>query len=189
MTTITVTSATPTHSWKPQVLRATFATITVAVISAPVRNNSSRFVYRGRSSVMLSSAAAPRRPSRVISSSRAGETMVIAASAAASSPAIGTSAAATTSNSTSMLSTVGISPVRSTGQPGSMIAPGVEQFVLQPEHLPLLGGFGVVVAEQVQAAVHGEQVQLVVEGMTGLRRLRGGHGRAQHHITQQRRTR
>src|SRR6478609_3201770 len=169
MTTMTATNATPTHSWKPQVLSATFATMTVAVISDPVRNSSNRFVYRGRSSVMLSSAAAPPRPSRVISSNRAGETIVIAASAAASRPAIGTSAAATTSNSTSVLDTVGSAPSarrevavvawlppvigepdrvqhgrvdrgqpRPPGKPGAVVAPGVQQLVLQPEHLPLL---------------------------------------------------
>ena len=41
---MTATSATPTQNWKPQVLSATLATITVAVISAPVRSNSSRLV-------------------------------------------------------------------------------------------------------------------------------------------------
>src|SRR6478735_10062994 len=193
---MTATSSTPTQNWKPQVLSATLATITVAVISAPVRSNSSKLVYLGRSSVMMCSACAPRRPSRAISSSRAGETIVMAASAAASRPAIGTSAAATTSNSTSMLSTVGSAPSaridagcglpgvaeshrvedggidlgqpRASRQGGPMITPGVQQFVLQPEHLPLLGRLCVVVPEQVQTAVDGQQMEFVIQAVPGL---------------------
>ena len=45
--------------------------------------------------------------------------------------------------------------------------PALEQLLLQPEHLPLLLGLRVVVAEQVQDAVGGEQLQLVVDGVAG----------------------
>src|SRR6185312_11617944 len=105
---------------------------------------------------MTNSATAPRRPSRSSSSTLAGDTMVIAASAAAHSPASGISAAARTSRTMSRESTAA-SP-----RPARRVPPAVEQLVLQPEHLPLLGWFGVVVAEQVEHTVHGQQVQLVV---------------------------
>src|SRR6185312_8571839 len=153
MTTTTIA----THGWKPQVDSATAATSTVAVSSAPVRNNSSRLVYRGRSRVMANSAAAPRLPSRSSSSTRAGDTMVIAASAAAHSPASGISVAARTNRTMSSESTIA-SP-----RPAGRVTPAVEQFVLQPEHLAFVGGFRVVVTQEVQHAVHGEQVQLVVQ--------------------------
>ena len=42
-----------------------------------------------------------------------------------------------------------------------------QQVVLQPEHDPMVVGVGVVVAEQVQDAVHGEQLDLGVLAVAG----------------------
>jgi hypothetical protein len=50
----------------------------------------------------------------------------------------------------------------------------------------VLVGLAVVVAEQVQHAVGGEQVQLVGGGVTGLLRLPLGHLRAQHDVAEHR---
>ncbi|OLT04198.1 hypothetical protein BJF90_23955 [Pseudonocardia sp. CNS-004] len=63
-----------------------------------------------------------------------------------------------------------------------------EQLGLQAEHLPLLLGLGVVVAEQVQHAVHGEQVHLVGERVARLAGLRPGELRAEHDVAEQCRT-
>src|SRR6478609_1062787 len=177
---MTITTTIATQGWNPHVDRATAATSTVAVSSAPVRRSSRRLVYRGRSLVISSSAAAPRRPSRSSSSTRAGDTMVIAASAAAHNPASGINAAARTSRTMSRESMVA-SP-----RPAGRVAPAFEQFVLQPEHLPLLGGFGVVVAQQVEHAVHGQQVKFGVERVPGLAGLVRRDRRAQDHIAEQR---
>ena len=47
--------------------------------------------------------------------------------------------------------------------------PLLEQLALQGEHLLLLVGLGVVVAEQVQHTVHGQQGELVAQRVAGLR--------------------
>ena len=75
---------------------------------------------------------------------------------------------------------------------GPEAAPGcifqAQQLGLQPEHLALLVGLGVVVAEQVQDAVGAQQVQLGLGGVPGLDRLLGGDLRAQHDVAEQRRS-
>ena len=71
---------------------------------------------------------------------------------------------------------------------GRLVPGGVEvgeDAPLQREHLAFLGGFGVVVTEQVQHAVHGEQVQLVEQAVPGLLGLVAGERRAQHDVTEQ----
>ena len=55
---------------------------------------------------------------------------------------------------------------------------------LQGEHLLLLVGLGVVVAEQVQHPVHGQQRELVPERMSGRLSLFGGELRAQHDVAE-----
>ncbi len=174
-------------------LSATSATITVAVISAPTRSSSSRLVYRGRSSVIVQQrcGAAAAVAVELLDPGRRdhGDRRVARPrTARRSAPARPRRA----SSSTSMLSMARVSPARSIrvaagagiGSPRPTVsstaastaasrarrsparpflAPGVQQLVLQPEHLPLLGGLGVVVAEQVQHAVHGQQVQFVVQ--------------------------
>src|SRR6185503_10323713 len=150
------------------------------------------------------SRAARRSPPRSISSTLARDTRTSAASMPASTPASGTSSAATTIRATSV-ALISHSPhgpglvprpaaPRSSAGPRARSSrlragpPGLEQLRLQGEHLPLLLRLGVVVAEQVQHPVHGEQLQLRGE------RVAGGPGaaarvfRAEHDVTEQRRT-
>ena len=61
---------------------------------------------------------------------------------------------------------------------------GQQQLALQLEHLPLLLGLGVVVAEQVQDAVRREQQQLLLGGVAGLGGLPGRDARAEHDVAE-----
>lgn len=67
--------------------------------------------------------------------------------------------------------------------------PLLEQPVLQGEHLPLFVGFAVVVAEQMQHTVDGEQRQFVPEAVACRGGLFGGELRAQHDVAQHGRAR
>ena len=49
----------------------------------------------------------------------------------------------------------------------------------------MLGGFGVVVTEQMQDAVHGQELEFLLSGMPRLAGLGGGHLRAEHDIAEQ----
>src|SRR4051794_1540818 len=100
--------------------------------------------YGAGSASIVTSRLAPAWPSACSSSARARENDVSAASAAEKRPARTTSAAART-----MI--IG-------GQRSSTTSPRGEQLVLQAEHLRVLLGLGVVVAEQVQDPVHGQQL-------------------------------
>ena len=63
--------------------------------------------------------------------------------------------------------------------------PGGEQPVLEPEHVRALLRLRVVVAEQVQDAVHGEQFQLVLGAVPRTAGLHRRNLRAEHHVTEQ----
>ena len=63
-------------------------------------------------------------------------------------------------------------------------SPGGEQLVLEAEHLLVLLGLGVVVAEQVQDAVHGQQLDLGLGAVAGGRALLLGDRRAQHQVAE-----
>jgi hypothetical protein len=63
--------------------------------------------------------------------------------------------------------------------------PGAEQPVLEPEHVRAFPRLRVVVAEQVQDAVHREQLQLVLGAVPRTARLHRRDLRAQHHVTEQ----
>src|SRR5690348_11066457 len=157
---------------------------TVAAVSAASRSSRSRLTWRGRSATTLDSARAPGRPARTSDSTRARDTVFRAASAAANTPASGTSTTAMTISGvitgpgSAVLGRLGQpdraqhrrvrAPLRGPGR-GHLPAgaPLAQQPVLQAEHLALLVGLGVVVAEQVQHAVHGQQVQLVGQPVAG----------------------
>ena len=68
---------------------------------------------------------------------------------------------------------------------GAAGPPRAQQPVLQAEHLGALVGLRVVVAEQVQDAVHGEQFQLVLGAVAGVAGLNRRDLRAQHHVPEQ----
>src|SRR6187455_2374599 len=189
------------------VIKRASATVssTVAAVSATSRSRRSRLTCRGRSARTAASARAPARPSRTRDSTRARDTEFSAASAAADSPASGTSSAAMTiravgfTGSSDRRSGV-VEPdgaeqsrvVATLGLPRGGLVPGGlplrEQRVLQAEHLAFLLGLAVVVPEQVQHAVHGEQRQLVPEAVACLAGLGGGERRTEHDVAEQRRT-
>ena len=63
-------------------------------------------------------------------------------------------------------------------------SPCFEQAALDVPHLRLLGGFGVVVPEEVKDAVHRQQLELGPRPVAGLRALRGRDGRAERDVTE-----
>src|SRR5581483_11732222 len=71
--------------------------------------------------------------------------------------------------------------------PARLRLPARKKPGLQSEHLALLVGLGMVVPEQVQYAVHGQQVQLVGCRVAGRHRLGGGDLRGEHDVAEQRR--
>src|SRR3954452_17524038 len=189
----------PAHTGVITWTRATVSR-TVATASAVSRSRSSRLTCRGRSATTLFSARAPGRPARTSDSTRARETELSAASAAAKTPASGTSRTAMTISGVITAGGSGVLEADGAqyrgvaaplGLPGrGLLAPGAplpEQLVLQAEHLPLLVGLGVVVAQQVQHTVHGQQVQLVGQRVAGRAGLSPGELRAQHDVAEQRR--
>src|SRR3954454_22359349 len=100
--------------------------------------------YGAGSASIVTSRFEPAWPSACSSSARARENDVSAASAAEKRPASTTRAAARTT----IIGSRG-------GQRPSTASPRGEQLVLQAEHLRVILGLGVVVAEQVQDPVHG----------------------------------
>src|SRR5438034_1431155 len=153
------------------------ATSVVALSSQRSRSRSSRFRYFATSDATACSAPAPRTPSRAISSARAADTRDSAESVIANSPARTVSAAAQTSSMAALRS----------GRPARLRLPPGQQPFLEPEHLALLLRFGVVVPEQVQYPVDGEQVQFVGGGVAGGGRLLRRHARREHDVAEQRR--
>src|SRR5690348_17291646 len=125
---------------------------------------------------MRSSDFAPGRPSSSTSWARTRDMRQIAASAAVSR------------NATAMLrSAASTRRVIAAPSGGAATAPREErqqQLALELEHLALLLGFGVVVAEQVQDAVRGEEQQLLLGGVAGVGRLLRRHRRAQHDVAE-----
>src|SRR3954454_9422056 len=173
---------------------------TVAAVSKSSRSSRSRLTWRGRSATTAASARAPPRPSRTSVSTRARDTELSAASAAANTPASGISRTARTIRATGFIYRVGSGLFEPDGaeQAGVVAALGLagggraggrlplrEQAVLQAEHLTLLLGLAVVVAQQMQDAVDGEQVQLVGEAVARLARLRRGERRAEDDVAEQ----
>ena len=71
------------------------------------------------------------------------------------------------------------------GRAGPQCPPRREQPVLQAEHRGVLVRVGVVVAEQVQDAVHGAAARARPRRVTGLAGLLRGHRRAEHHVAEQ----
>ena len=147
----------------------TTVTITVAASSQPSRSNSSRFTCRGRSASSAINCPAPARPCRCNASTRARDTVPSAASTPANAPAANTNTTASTSKPAELPITPAASgcrlgPVRvlQAHRPEELrvrlalrrLALGLrrrgaevaQDAVLQREHLPLLGGLGVVVA-------------------------------------------
>src|SRR5690606_18189411 len=61
---------------------------------------------------------------------------------------------------------------------------GEQQLALQREHLLLLLGLGVVIAEEVEDAVRREEEQLLGGAVAGGLGLRGGDLGAQHDVTE-----
>src|SRR5256886_6935618 len=151
------------------------ATSVVALSSQSRRRRSRRLRCRTTSAATACSAPAPRTPSRAISVARAGDTRDSAESVIANSPARTVNPAAHRSSMASAGS----------GRPARLRLPPGEQPRLQPEHLLLLLRLGVVISEQVQYPVHGEQVQLVGGGVAGGDGLRGGHPPRQYDVAGQ----
>src|SRR5690349_15549844 len=120
--------------------------MTIAEISHRSRSRIAVLRKGAGSASIETSRRAPVCPSACSSSARALENEVSAASAAEKRPASTTRAAARTMITGSA--------------PGSALSPRGKQLVLEPEHLGVLLRLGVVVAEQVQDPVHGEQLEL-----------------------------
>src|SRR4051812_41889342 len=146
-----------------------------------MRSRSSRATCRARSARTSSRPAARLTPSRRSSSTRALDTLCRAASMAAKTPASGTRQIAITS---SVIAPEVIGPYSSSARlAGRRLAghglargrsPAVEELLLETEHLLLLVGLHVVVPEQVQHAMGGQQHQFVVHGMAGCTGLTDG---------------
>ena len=167
---------------------------TAARVSQTIRSRSSSATCRARSATTSSRASARLTPSRRISSTRALDTRCRAASIAANAPATGTSAIATTSRviEPPLIGSGSSGGVPGRGRAGHGLArrgpPALEELLLEAEHLLLLLGLHVVVAEQVQDAVGGQQHQLVVHRVAGGARLPDGDRRAEDDVAEQRRT-
>src|SRR3954454_2124659 len=153
----------------------TTVTRTIAAISQSIRRNSAVLRDRGGSSTISSRRPEPEWPSVAISSARALENEERAASALLNSPATSERTPASTSSQMSRMLI---------GSSRPAVPPLLEQPGLQVEHLLVLVGLGVVVAEQVQDPVHREQLDLVLGGMPGLRRLPLGDRHTQHQVAE-----
>src|SRR2546423_14539163 len=167
------------------------ATTTVAAVSQATRSSSTRFSTRAGSSTSSLSRAAFGTPASTSSAARTRETRDSAASAQAETPATRTSAttARISQNSRALIRRAFrrecpafVYDCSSSAGPG---LPSSQQLLLPPEHLRLLVRLGVVVAEQVQDPVRGEQPQLVGGGVTGVLGLLHRHLRAQHDVPEQ----
>src|SRR6478609_8107051 len=156
---------------------------TTADVSVSRRSTSTALRLWAASSSTRSSRTAPGRCSWASSSARAREKDESAASTVVST------AASTTSATTSRIRP-GLCPLISGSRPigrdpvGLVGDPFAQELVLEAEHLLVLVGLGMVVAEQVQDAVHGEQVELGSGGVAGGLRLLLRDGRAQHQVAE-----
>src|SRR5215207_8870681 len=159
----------------PQVSTATRATSVVAVSSHSSRSSNRSATWCGTLRATACSVLAPRTPSRTISVALASDTWLSAASVIAKTPASTTRPPAVTRSAGSFM------------RESDLGSPGLQQATLQAEHLPLLLGLGVVVPEQMQDAMDGEQVQLVLGPVPGGAGLPLGHHRAEHHVAEERR--
>src|SRR5258708_8169376 len=154
--------------------------------------SSSTATYFGTSASTACSGAAVWLPDLASSFAPARETRSSAVSALAHNPANSASAAAARiSQPIACLSWRAGSPGRtavcgpggSAAVPAALGPPGRQQPVLQAEHGSMLLGLGMVIPEQVQDALCGEQVDFVVNGMLGAPGSRGGNLRAVPHIS------
>src|SRR5689334_13014814 len=125
----------------------------VADSSQMVRSRSSRFSERGGSARTCWRRTAPPRPSRTSSSTRTRDTRESATSRQART-------AATSTNRTAKISGRTL-PANTSGARPAPLVPRRQQLALQAEHLGVLLGVAVVVAEQVQHTVRAEQLELV----------------------------
>src|SRR5690606_22338548 len=166
---------------RPKVSTATNATRVVATSSHASRSNNSRLMWRGRSAATACSAAAPQTPSWARAPARAAETVPIAASAIATPPASTTRPAAHNSRARSGNPPVAAGSIST----GPRQPPALQQAALQPEHLAFLLRLGVVIAEQMQDTVHGQQFQLLEGSVAGHGRLPSRHLRTQHDVAQE----
>src|SRR5712664_701371 len=190
----------------PAQCSSTAATSNVAPISAMTLASSSTAMYFGTSASTACSGAGVWLPDVASSFAPARETLSSAVSALAHNPANSASAAAARiSQPIACLSWRAGSPGRpghsgrapvfgrtavsgsggSAAVPAALGPPGRQQPVLQAEHGSMLLGVGMVIPEQVQDAVGGEQVDFVRNGMLGPPGSRGGNLRADHYIPQQ----
>src|SRR5919202_6564912 len=154
-----------------------------------MRSSRSSETCRARSPTTAARVAARGVPSRRISWTRAFDTRCRAASIAPKTPASGTRQTAITRAVTApeLIGTGSPGP----GLPGDRLpgcgAPALDQLLLEAEHLLLLLRLHVVVTEQVQDAVGGEQDELVVHRVPGGAGLPDGDRRAQDDVAEQRR--
>ena len=163
-------------------------TSTAATISQAIRSSSSSATCRARSWTTSSRASARLTPSRRISSTRAFDTRWSAASMAAKTPASGIRQIATTSRVIAPELIGGPTPGSRRGAGHRFTGrgtPALDQLLLETEHLLLLVRLHVVVAEEVQDAVRGQQHQFVVHGVAGGAGLADGDGGAEHDVTEQ----
>src|SRR3954447_548147 len=165
--TATVTRTASRSSWKSRSI--TSVTMTIAVISQSIRRNRAVFKNRDGSAVMSSSRREPLRPSATSSSARTFDMEASAASTLEKNPATTTRTAAATRRTVSP----GLIDCSFGTGPGEDPLPLRQQPRLQPEHLRVLLGLAVVVAEQVQDPVDGQQVDLVGLGVAGLSLVAG----------------
>src|SRR5690242_3180305 len=159
-----------TRSMAPSVMR------TAVVDSATTRRNAVTDRYAALSATMRDSALAPGRRSSSSSWARTRDIRQRAASAAESRKAAATLTSATKT-----------SPVMTAPSGGGTPAgreEGQQQLPLELEHLALLLGFRVVVAEQVQDPVRGQQQELLLGRVTGVGSLLGRHRRTEHDVAE-----
>src|SRR5215207_10536731 len=159
---------------------------TAASVSQTIRSRSSSATCRARSARTSSSPAARLTPSRRISSTRAFETRCSAASIAPKIPARGIRQMAITRKviEPALIGCGSSRPRlpdhRRTGDGFARRGlPALEELLLEAEHLLLLVGLHVVVTEEVEDAVGGQQDQLVVHRVAGGAGLPDGDRRAE----------
>src|SRR5215813_704844 len=170
----------------PAQCSSTAATSKVAPISVTTLASSSTAMYFGTSASTAWSGAAAWLPDVASSFAPARETRISAVSALAHSPANSASAAAARiSQPIARLSLRSRrSGLRWHVRP-AVGSPGSQQPVLQAEHGSMLSGVGMVIPEQVQDAMGGEQVDLIRDAMASPPGLPRSNLRANHHISKQ----
>ena len=156
----------------PRRLATTSVTSTMLAVSQNTRSSRTVLRYGAGSSRMRPSRSAPPRFSSESSCARAREKDDTAASTLASTPAARASRTdETTSGTITTCSSARRSVIRAIRLWIPAPLPLQQQPALHAEHLAVLVGRGVVVAEQVQDPVHGEQIDLVGRAVAGRRRL------------------